>query len=169
MSDPAADFLRLSRHYLREYVAKIGHCLERLPEQDLWWKPNDASNSAGNLLLHLRGNVRQWILTGIGGQADARDRDSEFAAESGANGEELMAGLRETLEEVDRFLAELPAERLGQSCTIQGREFSAQEAVYHVVEHFAMHAGQILWITKARAGEDLGFYGFQDGVPRAQW
>jgi hypothetical protein len=115
-------------------------------------------NAVGNLLLHLNGNVRQWILHGVGGQPDVRDRDAEFAAKDGAGANELLARLWSTVEETAALLRALPAERLMEHTQTQGYDCTALAAIYHVVEHFAGHTFQIIYATKLCTGEDLGFY-----------
>lgn len=131
--------------------------MAQLPAEDLWWKPNTASNSVGNLLLHLAGNVRQWVVAGVGGREDLRERSAEFSAEAGSR-EEVLAVLDRALAEVAQVFDELDPSVLSEPRSIQGLEVGAQEAIYHAVEHFSMHVGQILWIVKARTGHDLGFY-----------
>ena len=151
-------FISTSREYLcSEYPAKIDRALEGLDEADVWWRPTPVCNSIGHLLRHLSGNVRQWILHGIGGAADSRDRASEFD-ERPDSMRVVRAELRGTLEASDRVLAGLSEGALAEPVTIQGLETTVGEALYHVVEHFSMHTGQVLWIAKARSGRDLGLY-----------
>ena len=166
-----AEFIRRSRAYLSgQYLPKIRASLDRLPEEDLWWRPNAASNSVGNLVLHLAGNVRQWVVAGVAGREDVRDRAAEFAAEGGKDRAAVLAHLEETLAEVDGVLAGLDPALLDEPRTIQGMETTGFGALYHAVEHFSMHTGQILWITKMRTGEDLGFYIVSDdGSVQTTW
>jgi uncharacterized damage-inducible protein DinB len=152
-------FIRLSRGYLRgEYLPKIQACLRRLGPEDLWWRPNPRSNSVGNLVLHLAGNARQWVVSGIGGRPDVRERDGEFGAEGGWSAGALGRHLDETLREVDEVLEGLDPGRLEEPLTVQGIETTVLGALYHVVEHFSGHTAQIAWITKMRTDADLGFY-----------
>ena len=142
-------FIDKSRYYLAvEYITKISHCIEALPAEALWKRPNDTSNSIGNLLLHLAGNLRQWIVGGVGQKDVKRDRASEFAAIDGATKEALLEDLQRAVGEVDAVLAELSADDLLDTRTIQGRDTTVFEAIYHVVEHFALHTGQIVLMTK---------------------
>src|SRR4030095_11839643 len=126
---------------LEEYLPKIEHCLEQLTNEQIWWRPNEQSNSIGNLLLHLAGNVRQWIVSGVGGQPDKRDRDWEFAQRSGMTGDELRKRLRNSLSDVDRVLATLDHSILLERRKIQSSEPTVLEAIFHVTEHFSMHTG----------------------------
>ncbi len=165
--DVAHRFLERSRHYLHvEYPAKIVLSLRAIPPDKLWWRANERSNSAGNLVLHLCGNVRQWIVSGVGGVADTRERDAEFAARDGASHEALLALLQRTLDEVDAVLARLTAESLAESRTIQGRETTVFSAVYHVVEHFSGHVGQIILIAKWLTPGAVQFYDDTGGLAR---
>ncbi len=171
MSDVAQTFIDQSRRFLLvEYLRKIEQCVAELSDEDLWWRPNEVSNSVGNLLLHLAGNVRQWIIHGVGGAADVRQRPQEFDERHGSSAEPLLARLRQTLDEADRVLAGLdPADLPGPRC-IQGIDVTVFEAVYHVVEHFSTHVGQIVYVTKLRTGRDLQFYEMNaDGSVRRGW
>lgn len=151
-------FLAASREKLSgEYVPKIRRCLDELEPGDVWWRPNDVSNSVGNLMLHLAGNTRQWIVSGVGGAEDVRRRSREFARRDG-DPEAAFARLEETVEEAGDVLRGLDPVRLGETRTIQGMRVSVLEAIYHVVEHFSMHTGQIVYVTKLRTGRDLQFY-----------
>ena len=132
-------------------------CLEQLDEEEIWWRPNEASNSAGNLVLHLCGNVRQWIISNFGQTADVRDRDSEFAERRPIPRKVLIERLKQTVREACGVLGRLPAGTLLQKFTIQGLHVTGLEAVAHVVEHFAYHTGQIVFITKQKRRKDLKF------------
>ncbi|HYN85779.1 MAG TPA: DinB family protein [Pyrinomonadaceae bacterium] len=170
MNDAAQDFVAEAREYLRgHYLPKIERCLERLTDEQVWWRANPESNSVGNLLLHLEGNARQWVVAGVGRGPEVRDRDGEFAARGAVSREELLGSLRATLAEVDAVLARLDAGALAERRRIQGRDVTVLAAVFHVVEHFSMHAGQILLLTKMLTAADLAFYDFTGGAPREAW
>lgn len=154
----SAEFTSSSVRRLRQYRDRIGKCLERLEEEQLWLRGSANANAIGNLLLHLSGNVRQWIVSGVGGAPDHRVREEEFAAAGGFSKAELFDRLNGTVEEACGVIEGLDAAGLGGERTIQGYQVGVLEAVYHVVEHFAMHSGQIMFATKALTGEDLGFY-----------
>ncbi len=171
--ESARAFLAYARYLLaQDYLPRIERCLASLTEADVWWRANPASNSIGNLLLHLAGNARQWIICGIGGAPDVRERDREFALtdDDRPNVADVLAQLRATLAEVDDVLAQLNPHSLLTRRTIQGRAgVSVLEAVFHVVEHFSMHTGQIILLTKQRTSRELAFYDFSSGAPRTQW
>jgi uncharacterized damage-inducible protein DinB len=152
-------FLASSRKLLfGESWPRIEECVAPLTEEQIWWRPNPASNSIGNLLLHLDGNVRQWIVDSFSQHENKRDRPAEFAAQSGLTGAELLARLGATLDEASRVLNRLTADDLLAPREIQGHKTRGLDAVYHVVEHFALHYGQIAYIAKSLTGKDLGFY-----------
>lgn len=155
-----SEFLRYSVAKLRQECGKIEACIAKLTPEQIWRRGGEAQNAAGNLLLHLTGNLRQWILAGVAGRPIARDRDAEFAARGGAAPHELIDALRAALEDVAAVLESLPPARLTESLVIQGHTVSVLEAVYHVVEHFSYHAGQIVLLTKSYTDTDLGFYGY---------
>jgi len=153
-----SEFLKFSIEKLEQLMERIETCARKLTPEQVWQRGSEQQNAVGNLLLHLNGNVRQWILAGIGGAPDVRVRDREFAAREGAPPAELVARLRATVSEAVAVLAGLTAEQLLERVTIQGYEGTKLAAIYHVVEHFAGHAFQIMFLTKLFTGEDLGFY-----------
>ena len=151
-------FLNYSAETLRQMAGRIETCLGGLSEEQIWARSGENENAIGNLVLHLSGNVRQWIVSGVGGRPDTRRRDAEFAARGGGRGADLVARLKESLEEAAGTLAELPPERLGERIVVQDYELTVLEAIYHVVEHFSGHTSQIIFATKMMTGADLGFY-----------
>ena len=170
MNELGQAFIARSRYHLKDdYLPKIERCLSLVSDQQIWWRANEQSNSIGNLLLHLSGNVRQWIVTGLGGATDVRDRDSEFAQRDAIPRDELLAKLKETLREADATLSAFDADKLLDLYRIQGFEESALDAILHVVEHFSMHTGQIILMSKMFAEVDLEFYDFSGSEPLLAW
>jgi hypothetical protein len=168
--ETAREFISESRTYLvGEYLPKIERCLEQLSDEQIWWRPNEESNSIGNLVLHLVGNITQYIISGVGGERDIRQRDSEFAERSVISRDELAARLRSTIDWVDEVLEGVDEAKLRQTSTIQGKERTVMSAIYRAVEHFSMHTGQIIYITKLVTEKNLKFYDFVDGVPVRRW
>jgi uncharacterized damage-inducible protein DinB len=157
------------RHLGEDYLPKIERCLERLTDEQVWWRASEHSNSVGNLLLHLEGNLRQWVVCGAGGAADARVRDREFAERRRVSRAELLGALRAAVSEADDELARLDPAALLETRRVQGLDVTLLTAVFHAVEHFSMHTGQIILLTKMLASEDLAFYDFSGGVPHANW
>jgi len=165
---PAArGFLRHARYRLRDdYLVKIATAVTELSDEQIWWRPNDSSNSIGNLILHLCGNARQWIVAGVGGAPDTRDRASEFAQRDPIGRDALLTRLAATLDEVDGRLAELERAlvadgsdaALQRACVPQGFAQTVLDAVFHVVEHFSYHTGQIVLLAKWHVGARIRLY-----------
>ena len=163
-------FVTAARGFLRdEYLPKIERCLERLSDEQIWWRPNEDSNSVGNLLLHLCGNAQQWIVCGLGGEQDYRVRQSEFDERRVISRKELLTRTKATLSRVDATLARFDGSRLLETFQIQGTTVTALEAIFHVTEHFSMHTGQIILLTKLLTASDLEFYGFDGEAPVHRW
>ena len=152
------DFLHASVRRLEQLQGRIEACLARLTPEQVWARPNENSNAIGNLVLHLNGNVRQWILSGVRGDSDERVRDLEFDTRGGVAPEELNKRLRETVNVAIETIRTLPEERLTEQHVIQGYDVTLLQAICQVVEHFSGHAFQIIFATKLITGEDLGFY-----------
>lgn len=157
----AEDFSRYAGERLTDSMHNIQRCLALLSSEQVWHRPNDVSNSIGNLILHLAGNVRQWILSGIAGQPDTRARPREFAQRDPLPPDEILAGLERTLHEALEVIVGLDAGRLQSRTTIQGYDVTVLSAVFHVVEHFSLHTGQIVYATKLLTGLDLSLYDAQ--------
>jgi uncharacterized damage-inducible protein DinB len=165
---PAAiGFLRHARFRLRDdYSVKIAAAMSELTDEQIWWRPNSASNSIGNLVLHLCGNARQWIVAGVGGATDTRDRASEFTHGDPIDSQALIALLETTLGDVDARLADLEAiliatasdAPLQRTCRPQGFAQTVLDAVFHVVEHFSYHTGQIILLAKWHVGDRVRLY-----------
>ncbi len=152
-------FIEESRAYLLDqYLPRIRLAVTLLSEEDVWWRPVAGSNSIGNLILHIEGNARQWLLGGVGRQATERDRDAEFSAVEGRTKAELLASLTSSLLEIDRLLATVTESQFDESRVIQGDTTTVFGAIYHVVEHVSMHTGQIIQLAKWRAPGMLKLY-----------
>jgi uncharacterized damage-inducible protein DinB len=151
-------FLDCSVRWLELSLSHIEACLGKLTEEQVWARGTENENAIGNLVLHLAGNVRQWIVSGVGGAPDIRQRDGEFAARGGSSIPELKERLRATVTEAAAVIGAVTPERLAERVTIQKYEVSILEAIYRVVEHFSLHTGQIIFATKLLTGSDMGFY-----------
>ena len=157
-SEFTQSFLAESQHSLAVYhMPRLIRCLKMLSEKEIWWRPNAASNSAGNLVLHLSGNVSQWIISGLGNRVYYRDRDREFAESGPIPRRALITLIRRSVDEAYSVLGRLSEDSLSQIHSIQGFRVSGMYAVSHVVEHFAYHTGQIIFVTKLKLGKDLRF------------
>lgn len=153
-----SEFARVSAATLEQLCGRIEACVAKLSPEQVWMRGGERQNAIGNLILHLSGNVRQWILSGVGGAADVRQRDAEFAARDGAGAEDLLARLRAVVQEAVQVIRNLPEKKLLDRITVQGYDVTRLEAIFHVVEHFAGHTFQIIFATKLFTNQDLAFY-----------
>lgn len=151
-------FLKFSAEKLDQLHGRIQDCLARLTSEQIWARHSDNENAVGNLALHLAGNVRQWIGSGVAGWPDHRHRDAEFDARGGKSPEELAELLKIRVTEAVSIVGSLPVARLTERINPQGYDVTVLEAIAHVVEHFSMHTGQIILLTKMLTGEDLAYY-----------
>jgi hypothetical protein len=167
-ADVTTLFLEFSRHKLLEqYWPRLRESVEPLTDEQVWWRPNDASNSIGNLILHLNGNVRQWLVASFNRLEDSRDRPAEFNERELISASALLHQLGATMHQASEVLARLTHADLIAPFEIQGHHVSGLDAVYQVVEHFGLHYGQILYIVKTLSGADLGFYRHLNKTGRA--
>jgi uncharacterized damage-inducible protein DinB len=154
-----ADIFRsFSKAKLEQLAGRIDVCLAKLTEEQVWARGSENENSIANLVLHLCGNVGQWIVSGAGGAPDTRRRDDEFNARAGHGTEALRARLAARVAEASAVIASLSDARLLEPVQVQKYTLPVMEAVYHSVEHFAQHTGQIIFATKMLTGQELGFY-----------
>ena len=145
-----------------ECLPRILKCIDQLDNEKIWWRPNENSNSIGNLVLHLCGNVRQWIYAGLGKNENVRNRQSEFDERTGIAKLELKELLTSTMDLVRPVIINIPVEELLNIRAVQTFEETGLTILVHVTEHFSYHTGQIAYITKMILDKPLGFY---DGVP----
>ena len=158
-SELAEIFLAFSRNkLLNQYWPRLKTCVEPMTVEQIWWRPNHASNSIGNLILHLNGNVTQWLVASFNKDEDLRNRPEEFAAQGGLTAAELLNRLGATIAAAEKVLSRLTVEELFAPYEIQGYHVRGLDAVYQVIEHFGLHYGQIAYITKTLEGKDLGFH-----------
>ncbi|HEY1337621.1 MAG TPA: DinB family protein [Bryobacteraceae bacterium] len=160
-------FLDYSTKKLEQLGGRIESCLDRLNDEQVWARGSENENAIGNLVLHLCGNVRQWIVSGVGGRPDMRDRDAEFDTRSGVSMGDLRQKLRGVIADAGAVLGAVTPERMAEQIVVQNYHVSVMEAIYHVVEHFAGHTGQIIFATKMLTGSDLGFYAHLRGKAAA--
>jgi uncharacterized damage-inducible protein DinB len=151
-------FVKFSGDKLEQLHGRIQDCLARLTPDRIWTRTSENENAVGNLVLHLSGNIRQWIGSGVAGMPDHRERDAEFDARGGMASPELAALLQTRVAEAVRIIREVPAARLTERIAPQGHDVTVLEAIAHVVEHFSQHTGQIILLTKMLTGDDLGYY-----------
>jgi uncharacterized damage-inducible protein DinB len=151
----AALFLDHSSKKLEQSAKDMRVCLGKLTDEQLWERHGEHENAVGNLILHLCGNMRQWIMHGVAGAKDVRVRDAEFNARDGWNPAALAELFEKTVAEARSVIDAVTSERLVERITPQNREVSVLEAIYQVVGHVQQHAGQIIVLTKQMTGKDL--------------
>lgn len=160
--DLATEFREQAIYRMDESTRMLRTALGELSENDLWERPNAASNSVGNIILHLCGNIRQYAISALGGSEDVRERDAEFAARGGFDKAALLQKLLTTVEQANATIARADAENLLRERSVQGFRLSGMGIVLHVVEHYSYHTGQIAFWTKLLRDKDLGFYAGMD-------
>jgi uncharacterized damage-inducible protein DinB len=146
------------RRIIGESIPRIKKCLNVLSEQEIWFKPNDHSNSVGNLVLHLCGNVTQWIGSGLGKMPDNRLRDLEFSEKGPMPSTKLIEALDRLIPLIENTLDNLTEEDFLQLHKVQVYQETGVNILVHVVEHFSYHTGQIAFFTKWRKNMDMNFY-----------
>jgi uncharacterized damage-inducible protein DinB len=142
----------------KKNTPKIMKCLDELSEEQIWLRPNEVSNSIGNILLHLCGNITQYIISSLGDQPDIRERDKEFSAEGGYNKQELLNKLTHTLQQAVNVIKNVDDAQLLKVHSVQGFNYSGIGIIVHVTEHYSHHTGQIIFWTKQLTGNAPGFY-----------
>ena len=150
-------FLQDSYQHLVHAVEKIEHCLGQLTVDQVWWRPTAEQNSIGNLVLHICGNVGQWVLSGVGGEPDSRDRPLEFSERGPLEVSQLSAKLHDCLRDVEAMLASVDEERLLEPFQVQGFETTGLGAITHSVTHFVGHMQEIISLTRTQLGPDYQF------------
>ena len=160
-------FIQFSADKLEQLHGRIQDCIARLTPEQIWTRNSENENAVGNLVLHLSGNVRQWIGSGVAALPDNRQRDTEFDARGGMAPAELSELLKTRIADAIGIIREIPATRLTERITPQGHDVTVLEAIAHVVEHFSQHTGQIILLTKMLTGDDLGYYRHLRGSGRA--
>jgi len=143
----------------QESLKRILRCLEELDEVRLWERPNEHSNSVANIMLHLCGNITQYIISALGNTADNRKRDLEFSTPGGLGKKELIDKLQATIDQAHAILKQLDVAGLQKNYSVQGFQMSGLGIVIHVTEHLSYHTGQIAFWVKQLKNKDLEFYG----------
>jgi len=152
------EFISESLRRIDENTQKLSVCLNEFEEPDVWKRPNPHSNSVGNIILHLCGNIRQYAISSLGNMKDIRERDKEFSAEGGYMKSELLKKLTETIEQAKSIIQSAGEEELLRKRKVQGYLHSGVGIIVHITEHYSYHTGQIIFWTKLLKDKDLGFY-----------
>jgi uncharacterized damage-inducible protein DinB len=153
-----SEFIGQSIHRMDENTFRIKSCMKELDENDVWLRANEHVNSVGNTILHLCGNIRQYVISSIGGKTDLRERDLEFSTTGGYTNAELIVKLFNTVDEAKVIITSASQENLERRCFVQGTSYSGIGIIVHVTEHFSYHTGQIILLTKLFKNMDMGFY-----------
>lgn len=156
-SSVPAVFIQQQRGDLQECLEKIEHCFAQLSEEDVWWRPYEEHNALGNILLHLCGNLGQWIINGVTGKPDTRDRPLEFSHREPVPKDQLLDWLRQTIGQADLVISEQTEQTLLEPRTVQGFRVQVQSAIQHSVSHLCGHTQEIIWITRLRVGPGYKF------------
>ena len=156
------EFVQNSLYRLDENMRMNSISLKHLSDEDIWKRPNESLNSIGNLILHICGNMTQYVIASLGGTEDIRERDVEFTVESGYTKKELLQKLADTVEAAKRVINDAKVDQLVRKREVQGFYFSGIGVVLHAVEHYSYHTGQIAFWVKQIKNMDLGFYDGQD-------
>lgn len=146
------------RRLIAESMARLKTCLALLSVEEIWFRPNRETVSIGNLVLHLSGNLRQWVLSALGAQPDTRRRQSEFDEPGPLPTAELLSRLEAVMTGVDEVLATVTPEVLCRTHRVQGFDETGLAILLHVTEHFSYHVGQITFAVKSRKAVDVGYY-----------
>lgn len=152
------EFIAQAIFRMEENLGKIEKCLKDVREEEVWKRPNEASNSLGNLLIHLSGNITQYIISGVGGAKDIRERDKEFNSREGSGKKILFEKLERTIHDAIKVLQEMGPKQFLGTKVIQGTTYTGIGNVLHVVEHLSYHTGQIAFWVKLLRDKDLAFY-----------
>jgi len=142
---------------LEASVRKIRHCVDQLSDEQLWWRPAESMNSIANLILHLSGNLRQWIVSGVGGNTDTRNRQVEFSERGPIARDELLDLLDRTVNDSREALNGIMVDDLLRPLRIQGFELTALGAIFDSIPHFGGHTQEIVNLTRQQLGADYRF------------
>lgn len=162
MANITKEFISQSIYRIEINLPRIEKCLNELSEEEIWKKPNSSSNSIGNLILHLCGNITQYIISGLAGKPDNRNRGSEFAAKEGFTKSQLLEKITLVINESVSVIKNITEEDLIKSRSVQGYNLSGIAIIVHVTEHLSYHTGQITFWTKCLKDKDMGYYAGMD-------
>jgi uncharacterized damage-inducible protein DinB len=152
------EFIDQSVHRIDENTKRLRACLDELDELETWKRPNENSNSIGNLILHLCGNIRQYAISSLGNIPDVRERDKEFSADGGYSKYELLDRLTSTIDQAKDVMRTADVAELLRKRHVQGYIYSGIGIIIHITEHYSYHTGQIIFWMKLLKNKDMGFY-----------
>lgn len=146
-----------TKHEFQDAAGTIRHCCQQLTDEQIWWRPQESMNSIGNLILHVCGNMRQWIVAGVGGAPDQRQRQFEFDARGDITADDLLQQLDATVAEVAAVIDGVTADELSLRRQIQAFDVSTLQAILHSMSHLRGHAQEIVYITRLQLGDNYRF------------
>lgn len=152
------EFISQAIYRIDENTQKLTTCVQELEESEIWKRPNPHSNSVGNIILHLCGNIRQYAISSLGNTKDVRERNKEFSADGGYSAEELLKKLTDTIHEAKNIIQNITEEELLRKRQVQGFTHSGIGIIIHITEHYSYHTGQVIFWIKLLKDKDLGFY-----------
>lgn len=152
----------IKRRLFEENIPRLKKCVAALSDEQIWYRPNNSSNSVGNLVLHLEGNVRQWVVAGLAKNPDVRERQKEFAEKGPVPKEKMLEDMDRLMQEVDAILNKICSEDLLEIRNVQGYQESGLSILVHITEHFSYHVGQMTYIAKMLLDTDMGYYDGHD-------
>jgi len=158
----ADEFVKQSINYIEANAPRIEACLKELDDNEIWQSPGAGCNSVGNLILHLCGNITQYVISALGNKEDNRERDKEFSEKGGYTGVMLFDKLSSTINKATAIIKELDENALTMNYSVQGFDLSGIGIIIHVTEHFSYHTGQVAFYTKQLREKDMGFYAGTD-------
>ena len=158
MSTKSLAISEFEKRVLEENYSRIFKCLTMLDDSSIWFSPNGNIPSIGNLILHLSGNCRQWILSGLGGQADNRNRDEEFKVHKNIRKSDLIFLMENVKTNMRHVLKDIKEGQMDGIYNIQGYRLTGFSVLMHVMEHFSYHTGQITTLTKIITNKSTGYY-----------
>lgn len=149
----ATAFIEESKSRVAMARRMINNALDQLQDDDIWWTPAEGCNCIGIIIQHLLGNLRQYIISGVGGEEDVRDRPREFRIQERTPKSELQKHLNDTLDRVIETYSRFDTSALLDEKMIQDRARTLLTAIYGTMAHLELHAGQICYITRMKLGE----------------
>jgi uncharacterized damage-inducible protein DinB len=158
----ADEFIKQSINYIEANTPRIQTCLKELDDNEIWQSPGAACNSVGNLILHLCGNITQYVISALGNTEDNRQREKEFSEKGGYTGIMLFDKLSSTINKATAIIKGLDEDALTRNYSVQGFDLSGIGIIIHVTEHLSYHTGQVAFYTKQLRGKDMGFYAGTD-------
>jgi uncharacterized damage-inducible protein DinB len=137
------------------FPAQIRAAVEPLTDEQFWWRPNEGSNSIGNLIVHLTGSLNHFLNRNLGGIAFDRDREAEFAEREGRPKADVLAAFDDMVAKAIQTFASMTPETLAAPSPEPKMITLVVEDLLNIAVHVSTHTGQIVWIAKMFDGTAL--------------